>query len=332
MDHPNLISADSSERELLVGLDLGGTKIEGVIIDPRDPHHPLARLRVPTGAEIGYDYVLGQISDLVGQLKAACSGPFPTIIGMGTPGAIDPQTRNLRGSNAQKLNGRPLQEDLEQRLGLKFQVANDANCFAIAEATMGVARGYETVFGVILGTGVGGGFVVNGKTLNGCHGIGGEWGQIVVEPGGAVSKHGTRGTMEGYVAGPALENFYAEQSGGHRPLKEIVQLADRDPIADATIDRLQEYVARGLAMIINTFDPHAIVFGGGVGTIDALYTEKMRERIAGKIFAPRLETALLRPALGDSAGVFGAAMLTAGISVGESFPSTNRESGVDFVA
>jgi predicted NBD/HSP70 family sugar kinase len=295
---------------LHVGLDLGGTKIEGILIDSARPSEPISRLRRPTESARGYDHILGQISELIDDLRRAHQGKFPQVIGIGTPGTLDPKTQLLRGSNTQCLNGRPLQADLEERLGLRFKIENDANCFALAEATLGAARGYETVFGIIMGTGCGGGCVVNGKVLHGCHGIAGEWGQLVVEPGGRMSGYGTRGTVEAYIAGPAFEEFYEEKSGVRRPLEEIVSRVGNDPAAAATLDRLKEYFPRALAFIVDTFDPHAIVIGGGVGNLDVLYTKEMRSRISVCIFAPAFEAALLKPELGDSAGVFGAAMLT----------------------
>jgi predicted NBD/HSP70 family sugar kinase len=232
---------------------------------------------------------------------------------MGTPGVIDPKIGRLKNSNTQQLNGRPLEHDLETDLGVKFLLANDANCFALAEATLGAARGFPTVFGVILGTGVGGGVVVNGQVLPGCHGIAGEWGQIVLDPDGPLSNYGTRGTVEAFISGPALERFYAERSGNPRKLREIATRAEAgsDPDARLTIERLTDYFAKALGLIIDVLDPHAIVLGGGVGNIDALYGEETRRKITASIFNPTFEAALLKPALGDSAGVFGAAMLLA---------------------
>jgi predicted NBD/HSP70 family sugar kinase len=205
-----------------------------------------------------------------------------------------------------------LRDDLEADLGLAVVTANDANCFALAEATLGCAKGFPTVFGVILGTGVGGGIVVDGRVLNGCHGIAGEWGQLILDPEGPVSNYGTRGTVEAFISGPALEKFYAEQSGQKRKLKDIVARVESDGHAMATVERLTARFAQAISSIIDVLDPHAIVLGGGVGNIDALYTEETRKKITAAIFNPRFEAALLKPTLGDSAGVFGAAMLVAG--------------------
>jgi fructokinase len=297
----------------LWGIDLGGTKIEGVLLDPADPGHPLYRHRIPTEAEKGYDHILAQIAALCRQMSRETGLPVPERIGMGTPGVVDPGSGELKNSNTQCLIGHRLKTDLETIHGLRFVIANDANCFALAEAKYGAARGYQTVFGVILGTGVGGGIVVDGKVLEGCHGIAGEWGQIVLEPEGPVSNYGTRGTVEAIISGPGLERFYAGRAGQHRPLKEIAERAGEgvDPHAAATIERLTNKLAQALGIIIDVLDPHAIILGGGVGNIDALYTKEMRAKITASIFNPRFEAALLKPALGDSAGVFGAAMLAA---------------------
>ncbi|MCE0485022.1 MAG: ROK family protein [Methylacidiphilales bacterium] len=298
---------------LVWGIDLGGTKIEGAIIDTAAPDKPLCRLRVPTEAEKGYGHIRSQIKKLCDTISAESGLPLPPEIGIGTPGVIDPGTRMLKNSNTQCLNGQPLQQDLESDLGVKLVLSNDANCFALAEAILGAAKNYPTVFGVILGTGVGGGIVVNGRVLTGCHGIAGEWGQLVLDPSGPVSNYGTRGTVEAFIAGPALERFYAKRSGKARPLREIAAQAEDNSDSDAvaTIERLTDHFARAIGIIIDVLDPHAIVLGGGVGNIGALYTEKTRAKITTAIFNSRFEAALLKPTLGDSAGVFGAAMLVA---------------------
>lgn len=295
--------------ELIWGIDLGGTKIEAAVMDPASPGNALCRMRVPTEAEKGYDHIVGQIVRLCEMVSKETGLEPPEVIGMGTPGVIDPDTGLLKNSNTQCLNGKPLRRDVEEQVGRKFLTANDANCFALAEATLGCAKGYETVFGVILGTGVGGGLVVHGKVLEGRHGIAGEWGQIVLDPEGPVSNYGTRGTVEAFISGPALERFYAAQSGETRKLKEIAERAGEDQAAAATLDRLVGRFAQAISIVIDVFDPHAIIIGGGVGNVPVLYTEKTRQRIAECMFNPTFDAALLKPTLGDSAGVFGAAML-----------------------
>jgi fructokinase len=297
----------------LWGIDLGGTKIEGVILDSGAPDRPLCRTRIPTESERGYGHIRAQIGKLLKMISAESGLPLPERIGMGTPGVIDPGTGRLKNSNTQCLNAQRFRDDLEADLGVGLVLANDANCFALAEATLGAARGFPSVFGVILGTGVGGGIVIDGRVVNGCHGIAGEWGQLVLDPKGPLSNYGTHGTVEALISGPALERFYAEQSGQTRRLKEIVERArtPADPHAVATLERMTDYFAQAIGLVIDVLDPHAIVLGGGVGNIDLLYTGRTREKITASIFNPTFDAAVLKPALGDSAGVFGAALLTA---------------------
>lgn len=299
----------TNEAAYCFGIDLGGTKIEGVIVHPSSPSVPLHRLRIPTEANQGYEHIIRNIKKMCELLCQSSSLPLPPKIGIGTPGTLDPATQVMKCSNTTCFNGRPLQKDLEKALGTKVHIANDANCCALAEATCGAAQGFETAFGIIMGTGVGAGYIVRGMIVEGRHGITGEWGQIVLDRQGPRSVYGTSGTVEALMSGPALEKFYALAAGVQRPLKEIVERAGSDPAAQATIDHLTDCFADSLAIIINTLDPHVIVIGGGVGNIDALYSESTREKIRSRIFNDTFETPLLRPQLGDSAGVFGAAML-----------------------
>ena len=298
---------------LLWGIDLGGTKIEGAVIDGASPEKPLCRLRVPTESEGGYAHIRSQIALLCRQMSEALGEKLPAKIGMGTPGILDPKTGLLKNSNSQCLNGEALDRDLARETGVEFVLANDANCFALAEAALGAARNFPTVFGIIMGTGVGGGIVVDKKILSGCHGIAGEWGQIIIDPDGPESPHGTRGSVEALISGPALEDFYAEQAGERRSLRQIAELAMEgvDTTAVETIERLCHYFAQSIAPVVDLLDPHALVIGGGVGNIDALYAPETRAKITEKIFNPYFDAALLKPALGDSAGVFGAALLVA---------------------
>jgi len=295
--------------ELLFGIDLGGTKIECAVIDHEDFENPISRLRIPTEADQGYEHILSQIDKVIHQTLEKTGLERPKRIGIGTPGVLDPDTRKMKGSNTTCLLHRHMKDDLEAKIGIECVMANDANCFALAEAHFGCARDYQTVFGVILGTGVGGAIVVNKQVLHGRHYIGGEWGQIIIDPDGPVSNYGTRGTIEAHIAGPALQRFYTERTGEKRDLREIIERAPVDAAAQATLDRLTRTFAKSIAIIIDVLDPHAIVLGGGVGNIDALYSEQTRALISDHIFNDRFHGALLKPELGDSAGVFGAAML-----------------------
>jgi len=294
----------------LWGLDLGGTKIEGAIIDPTRPEVALYRLRLPTEASQGYDHVVAQIGRVVDQLEKASGLQRPKLIGIGTPGTTEPSTGLLKNSNTTCLNGRPLRDDLATLLTTKVHLANDANCCALAEATLGSAKGLSVVVGLILGTGVGGGIVVNGQMLEGCHGIAGEWGHNPVCGETTLCYCGHVGCVETVISGPSLERFYREQGGDKIRLPEITRRAQAgETLASATLTRLREKFGESIATVVNILDPDAIVIGGGVGNIDLLYEDETRAAILRHLFNHELRTKLLRPALGDSAGVFGAAML-----------------------
>jgi predicted NBD/HSP70 family sugar kinase len=300
----------SGISESLWGIDLGGTKIEGVIMDPAHPYQALHRLRVPTEAVKGYDHILSQFSNLISLLEEASGTKRPPRIGIGTPGVTTPKTGLLKNSNTLCLNGKPLAADLSRILGCEAILANDANCCALAEATLGAAKGHKTVFGIILGTGVGGGIVVNGEALTGPHGICGEWGHNPLRGEEAPCYCGRNGCVEMVCAGPSLERYYADRTGKSIRLPEIVTLASSgDGDAVATLERLRSKFAEALAAVINILDPDAVVIGGGVGNLDLLYEEKTRAAVKAFLFNDRFDTPLLKPSLGDSAGVFGAAML-----------------------
>ncbi|MGE0589020.1 MAG: ROK family protein [Cyclobacteriaceae bacterium] len=297
----------------LWGIDLGGTKIEGAILESPDSSKTLFRDRLPTETHKGYEHVLNQISRVVDMMKAA-AGYTPGRIGIGTPGTMDPATGLFKNSNSAVLNFKPLQADLQKLIGIEVVSANDANCFALAETRLGVVRqnfpDAKVVFGVIMGTGAGGGVVVEGKVIQGKQGIAGEWGHNFLDESGGKCYCGKIGCVENIIAGPALEKFYREKSGSEKKLKEIVGLAKSgtDPIAVETIDRLHKMFGKAISVVINILDPDVIVIGGGVGNIDSLYTKGV-EQIKDYVFNDRLDTPVVRPALGDSAGVFGAAFL-----------------------
>jgi fructokinase len=297
--------------EPLWGIDLGGTKIEGVIAAPGNHATALQRLRLATESEKGYHHIVAQIATLVGQLESASGCRRPRVIGIGTPGAMEPSTGALKNSNTVCLIGQPLRCDLEATLQCEVSLANDANCFALAEATLGAAKGRDTVIGLILGTGVGGGIVINGQVLDGLHGIAGEWGHNPICGEQTTCYCGRRGCVETVISGPALERFYVAQGGRSLRLPEIVARADSgDAAAKATLSRLREKFGEAIAAVINILDPDAVVIGGGVGNVNELYTEATRAEVRRHLFNPELRTEFLRPKLGDSAGVFGAAMLT----------------------
>lgn len=293
------------------GIDLGGTKIEGAVLDGKG--QVVARQRVDTERVKGYDHILSQVAKVISLLQAQ-TGLSPQRIGIGTPGTIDPPTGLLKNSNTVVMNGQPMQADLERLLGIPVKMANDANCFAIAEALLGCvptqAAEAKVVFGVILGTGTGGGIVVNGQVIGGAQGIGGEWGHMFLDHSAGHCYCGRVGCVEMILAGPSLERYYANQSGSIRSMREIVPRfrSGQDPAATATLERFFHFFAKGIANVINVLDPDVVVLGGGLGQIDELYTQGVAQ-VKEHLFNPRMDTQFLRPALGDSAGVFGAAFL-----------------------
>jgi predicted NBD/HSP70 family sugar kinase len=292
------------------GIDLGGTKIEGAIMDSSIPGNALFRLRRETGSAQGYEHILSQIEGVISDLESASGLSRPSKIGIGTPGALEPSTGRLKNSNTTCLNDRPILQDLERLTGSRILMANDANCFALAEALVGAAAGSGVVFGVILGTGVGGGVVVNGRILPGLHGIAGEWGHNPLRGESHPCYCGRSGCIEGVIAGPSLERFYREQGGEAIRLPEIsLRAKTGEKLAIQTLERLREKFAESIAAVINILDPDAIVIGGGVGNIPLLYEQETREIVLAHIFNKELRTRILPPILGDSAGVFGAALL-----------------------
>lgn len=279
-------------------------------MDSTRPGEALYRLRRETGATLGYEHILSQIEGVLSDLEAASGFSRPSKIGIGTPGAIEPSTGLLKNSNTTCLNGRPIAQDLERLAGTQIFMANDANCFALAEAVIGAGAGASVVFGVILGTGAGGGVVVNGRVLPGLHGIAGEWGHNPLRGESHPCYCGRSGCIEGVLAGPSLERFYREQGGEAVRLPEISRRAQAgEPLALQTLERLREKFAESIAAVINILDPDAIIIGGGVGNMALLYEDETRQAVLKHVFNKELRTRILKPTLGDSAGVFGAALL-----------------------
>jgi N-acetylglucosamine kinase len=294
------------------GIDLGGTKIEGAILD--DSMQPVIRERVDTGQERGYGHILMQIRNLVGSMSEKSGIARPGIIGIGTPGRTEGPGGIVKNSNTVCLNGMPLRRDLEEVLGMAVVIENDANCFALAESTMGAGRDEmqrpgATAFGIILGTGVGGGIVCDGRIIRGAHGIAGEWGHNPLPGEHSPCYCGRKGCIETVISGPALEAFYKARSGRGAQLRDIAAAYGRDAAARATIDRLVTSFGKALGAVINILDPDMVIVGGGVGNIRQLYTPAARKAIMANVFNRSLDIPVLPPVLGDSAGVFGAALL-----------------------
>ena len=296
---------------MLWGIDLGGTKIEGIVLESYDNPNEVSRIRINTEAEKGYDHVLNRIKELVEKLILD-SGDEPKHIGIGTPGTIDPETQLLKNSNSVNLNHKPIKNDLEKILNIKVKIENDANCFALAETHFGsvkkIIKNPKVVFGVIMGTGVGGGIIVDGKSIFGHQGIGGEWGHTIVTDNGDDCYCGKRGCVESVISGRALQIYYTKISGKKLKLEEIYAKKDSDNHAKETFERLITHFGKGLSNVVNIIDPDVIVLGGGLSNIDELYTEGYDE-LKKYVFNPTFNTPILRPKLGDSAGVYGAALL-----------------------
>ena len=291
---------------LRIGIDLGGTKTEGIVMNASG--EILVRERRATPQADGDAAILANIRDLALDLEQR-AGERCTI-GIGTPGAISTKTGCLKNSNTVCLNGKPVKRDLEKLLARELRIANDANCFALSEALDGAAQAESVVFGVILGTGIGGGIVVNGQLLEGAQHIAGEWGHNVLEPDGPPCYCGKRGCVETFLSGPGLARDFA-LLGGNTALdaRAIAAAAEHgDVLAEAAMRRYLERFGRALSVVINILDPDAIVLGGGMSNITRLYTEG-REHVARHTFNDELRTRILPNRHGDSSGVRGAAQL-----------------------
>lgn len=293
-----------------IGVDLGGTKIEGIALgdDGRELHR--VRVAAPRGH---YDDTIRAIVDLVGAIETATR--TRGTVGIGIPGATSPATGLIKNANSTWLIGHRLEEDLSRALGRRVRLANDANCFALSEATDGAAAGAAIVFGVIIGTGTGGGLVVNGRVIVGANAIAGEWGHNPLpaplddERPGPPCYCGRSGCIETFLSGPGLSRDYITLGGEDLSAVDIAARADAgERIAIAALERYEHRFARAIATIINTIDPDVIVLGGGLSNITRLYAS-VPALWAPHIFSDHVATRLVRAKHGDSSGVRGAAWL-----------------------
>ncbi len=304
---------------LSIGIDLGGTKIEGVVVShdaADDTPNVLARRRIATERERGYEHIVSAVAALIGEVaelaglsaaeRATCR------IGVGMPGSVN-RAGVVKNSNTTCLNGRPFRQDLVAKVEKPIAFSNDANCFTLAEACYGAGRKQQVVFGVILGTGVGGGIACAPpqglpRTWDGRMSIAGEWGHVALEPqDGPPCYCGRRGCIETLLSGPALEAHYAKRSGHKLPLFEIAART-ADPHAQAVWNTALSHFGRALATVINILDPDVIVLGGGVSKLDLWY-ERGPQEVARWVFGGEFDTPIVRHQIGDSAGVLGAALL-----------------------
>ena len=294
-----------------IGVDLGGTKIEAIaLVDG----NIVVRKRVPT-PQGDYQGTIEAIRDLVVSVAGAAGLDQGCPVGVGTPGSVHRASGMHRNSNSTCLNGRPFESDLQKAIPGPVRTANDANCFALSEAVDGAAAGSPVVFGVILGTGVGGGVVVDGRVIDGRNGIGGEWGHMSMplrgqDPSltGRACYCGRIDCLEQYLCGPALEREYEQLAGRRRTLPEIVAGSGTDEVARQLIDRFHDRLAECLVSVVDLFDPDAIVIGGGVSNLDSIY-EVVPGLLHPRVFGGVSDTPVLRNLHGDSSGVRGAAWL-----------------------
>ena len=292
-----------------IGIDLGGTKIEIVALDPAGTESFRRRIATPRG---DYEGTIAAIASLVRAAEAAVG---PATVGIGMPGTISPATGLVKNANSTWLNGKPLARDLVRALQRDVQLANDANCFALSEATDGAAAGQPIVFGVIVGTGTGGAVVAHGRVLVGANAIGGEWGHNPMpwpEPDewpGPPCYCGRTGCIETFLSGPGLSQAHARRTGEELDAVAIAARAEQgDTPADLTLQQYERRMARALAAIINVVDPHAIVLGGGLSNISRLY-EHVPRLWKPFVFSDRVVTTLRRARFGDASGARGAAWL-----------------------
>ncbi len=294
-----------------IGIDLGGTKIEGVVMDAHS--QIVHRARVPTPRD-SYASTLDALSLLVDRLEDAVSASGLSV-GMGTPGAVSRLTGRMKNCNSTCLNGRAFKQDIEARLQREVRIANDADCLALSEASDGAAAGAETVFGVILGTGVGGGVVVRGGLLRGVNAIAGEWGHNPLPAPRDAERPGLRcycgrnGCIETWLSGPGLSADHERYTGIALEAAAIAaQAAQGDGACRASLARYCERLARALASVINLLDPEVIVLGGGLSLMPEIY-ERVPQHWAAHVFSDRIDTRLVPALHGDSSGVRGAAWL-----------------------
>ena len=293
-----------------IGIDLGGTKIEAIALSASGSI--LARRRVATPRN-NYELTVKAIVDLVSGIEKELGAP--ATLGVGMPGAISPATGLIKNANSTVLIGRPLDKDLASALDREVRLSNDANCFALSEEVDGAAAGAEIVFGVIIGTGTGGGIVVRGTILTGLNGIAGEWGHNPIpwprqeELPGPQCYCGRKGCLETFLSGPGLSRDFLDATGDHLEPPDIVRLAEaNNQAAETCLRRYEDRLARGLAHVINILDPEVIVLGGGMSNIQRLY-QRVPRLWDQYVFSDRVDTKLVRPIHGDSSGARGAARL-----------------------
>jgi fructokinase len=293
-----------------IGVDLGGTKIEAIALDPSGATRSRRRVQSPRG---DYEATVRAVVDLVGEVEREAGGGAERV-GVGIPGIVSPRTGLVKNANSTWLNGRPLDRDLAEAFGREIRVENDANCLALSEGIDGAAAGARVVFGVILGTGTGGGVVVDGRVVTGANAIAGEWGHNALpwpeddERPGAACYCGRRGCIETFLSGPGLALDHESRGRERLAPESIFERADRDLSCATTVARYEARLAKSLASVVNVLDPNVIVLGGGLSNVSRLYSN-VPKLWARWIFSDTIDTRLVPPRHGDSSGVRGAALL-----------------------
>jgi len=292
-----------------IGIDLGGTKMESILFSPRGEE--LYRKRIPTPEKKREQYtdVCDAVVAMVLETADNLSGSDVFTVGVGIPGTVNNRTGLIQNANLTCLTGRPFKADLEEKLERPVAMDNDANCFVLAESRAGAAQGYGLVFGIIMGTGCGGGLCIDGRVHQGQHGIAGEWGHFAVDPRGEKCFCGNRGCVETKISGTGVRMAFFKNYGRRLTMQEITEGYRKNDIQCVqSFEQFLDDFGRCLGGLISILDPDAVVIGGGLSNIDELYTLGV-ERVRNYAFHERIETAILKIRLGDSAGVFGAAWI-----------------------
>ncbi len=289
-----------------IGIDLGGTKIEGIILD--DANEEYFRYREKIDQNSDYSAILHHIQFIYNCLAKEINNA-PHSLGIGTPGSISPKKELLRFCNIVAMNGQPLLKDLQISLQRKLTIENDANCFILAEQQLGAAKGNSSAFGIIIGTGCGGGYVVNDKLVSGANKIAGEWGHSVININGTKCYCGRKGCIEQYLGGRSLQRAYEDLSGINIGAEKIIELyRQKQEHAIIAIDQYLDYFGIALANLVTTIDPDIIVVGGGLSNIAEIYTDGLN-RVKAQFSDDEIKPKIIKNTLGDSSGVIGAALL-----------------------
>jgi fructokinase len=294
-----------------LGVDLGGTKIETILLDPQGDSLLRQRTATPRDPDGPTEYanIRNRVHALIEETLKKVPRTHACTIGVGIPGTINAESGRVQNANTTGLIGHPFQQDLEQRLGRPITMENDANCFTLAEAKQGAAKGYHLVFGIILGTGCGGGISIGGQIHGGLHRIAGEWGHFSVDPEGTRCYCGNRGCVETKISGGGVARAFFEATGRRLTMEQITEgYRRKDPLCGTAFERFLDDFGRCLGGLISVLDPDAVVLGGGVSNIDELYTLGV-EKVRRYAFHEHVRTPILKHRLGDSAGAIGAAWI-----------------------